>query len=408
MKYVTYYALVIGILCLLLSGCRAVDKDNVFEMPEEELEAMTVDPAEDTENEEGMTEKTQEEPETGPSEMPYTAELTALSIDPAYPYGNMQKNLPPGSFMEYENRILFTHIDGKHSRPCLYEIDMDTLEVTPFCKDATCSHQNPKCTALGVEMNLEVYDGKVYALKSEIDPRSGARTSKVMRLSGDHFECILEGDCELFWHADHHLYVTTSDRSLLAYTEEDMSSPQVLMDEYTYFWNTKFGSKIYGTNVVSGVYCTDLSDPEPESKQLPCPGVTGITDGRYIYSIDQDNYLYCSDMNGENIEKPYDVPILLASLNFDDDYIYFRYFGDGMYGEQSNEVYRAPKTNLAEPEKIAEVSGYAYTIYTVPGYDTIFVQTYGAKSDQWGNPIPDVCAVKKDGSGQVMLEIPDF
>ena len=61
MKYVTYYALVIGILCLLLSGCRAVDKDNVFEMPEEELEAMTVDPAEDTENEEGMTEKTQEE-----------------------------------------------------------------------------------------------------------------------------------------------------------------------------------------------------------------------------------------------------------------------------------------------------------------------------------------------------------
>ena len=408
MKYIFNYVMVMAILCLLLSGCKAVDKDNVFEMPEEELAAMTGDSAEDAENEERMTENTQEEPEVDSSDTPYTAELTALSIDPAYSYGNMQKNLPPGDFMEYENRILFTYIDGKHSGPCLYEIDKDTLEVMPFCKDATCSHRNSKCTALGVETNLEVYDGKVYALKVDIDPQSGTRTSKVMRLSGDHFECILEGDCDCFWHADHHLYVMTGDRSLLVYTEEDMNSPRVLMDEYTYFWNTKFGSKIYGTNTVAGIFCTDLSDPEPESKQLPCPGVIGITDGRYIYSIDQDNYLYCSDMNGDNTVKPYDVPILLASLNFDEEYIYFRYYEDGMFGERSNEVYRAPKTNLAEPEKIAEVSGYAYTIYTVPGYDTIFVKTFGTRSDQWGNPIPDVCAVKKDGSGQVMLEIPDF
>ena len=186
MKYILNCVIVMAILCLLLSGCKAVDKDNVFEMPEEELAAMTGDAQEDTENKEDAAKNTQEEPDNGPSDMPYTDEHTAAGIDPAYPYGNMQKNLPPGNFMEYENRILFTYIDGKHSGSCLYEINKDTLEVTPFCRDATCRHRNSKCTALGAQMNLEVYEGEVYAMKVNIDPMSGARTSQIMQLSGDH------------------------------------------------------------------------------------------------------------------------------------------------------------------------------------------------------------------------------
>ena len=417
--YKTYLFAVVFI-CILLTACKAEDKGNLFEMPSEELNhaiaAQDTDEAmyealntetEDTmmPDEPGITDETDKQDQEGSQEQK-NDEVSAADIDSTYAYGNMQKDLPAGNFADHQDSILFIYYNGKQIR--LYEINKDTLEVTPFCKDATCNHRTSKCASLGVDGNLEACDGIIYAGKMRLaDAMTGTWTMQIMQLKGDHFECILEGGYNGFWHDNHSLYVQTKDGSLLAY-DEDLNHSQVLVDEYAYYWNTKFGSKIYGTNGLNGVFCTDLSDPIPSAKHLNCPGESAITDGIYIYSFDRDCNLFCSDMNGENAVQLYDVPVYPTSLNFDEEYIYFRYYEgtDGWEGDLSNKIYRASKKDLTHPEKIAEVSLYASTIYIVPGYDKLFVYAYAAPG--YNDPEQEIYAINKDGSGQEKLEIPEF
>ena len=418
MKRIHIYLCILCAAFFLFFGCKAEDRDNLFEMPEEEEILSDEPPADedpDAEYEEIMTTEAEGESEETSAgkeaEKQDSAEISDTGIDPAYAYGNMQKNLPAGNFAAYENSILFIHYNGKRFR--LYEIEKETLTVVPVCRDASCNHQSAKCVSLGVEDNLEAYDGKIYASKYVLaDAVTGRYVMQLMQLQGDHFECILKGDSGGFWHANHCLYVVTRDQSLLEYPEDDLNSPREVLDEYTYYWNTKFGSKIYGTNGLDGVYCTDLSDPEPAPKHLGCPGENGITDGLHIYSFDGDLNLYCSDMNGENTVQLYDMPVLLSSLNFDGEYIYFRYYEGWPLdtGDHCNEVYRASMADLSHPEKIAEVPGYAGTIYTVPGYDWIFVYVHDGQSYSGVDYFQEeeIYAVKKDGSAQVKLELPEF
>ncbi len=372
-----YVFLLVSILAFCVSCGPAADPDNLFEMPEDELA-----------EEYGADESSSQE--TGTEGGDVSAEVTGEFL---YAYGNMQKNVPPGNFAVYQDSILLLYFNGSQFR--LYEIDKDTLEVAPFCKDASCNHQNGKCASLGITSNLESYEGEVYALDSSME---------IVQLKDGRFERILEGECATFWHADHHLYVCTKDGSLLEYPEDSLKNPAVVSEEYTKCWNVVFDSRLYGANSTGGVTCIELSNPERGTHQVVSCDGPAMTDGRNIYFQDLDNYLYRSNIDGGNIEKLYDTGVMYAALNFDEEYIYFRYYDGSLMGEGSDKIYRALKDDPGRPELIAEFPGYAAAVFTVPGYARIFAYV----KENFAKLENDVYAVSKDGSGMVKLEIPEF
>ena len=92
MKRLFCYVLMLIYSCFLISCGHAVDKDNLFEMPEEELE---------TAGEEAGNAVLESDKEHNTENDPADDSLSYT-----YAYGNMQKNVPPGNFAEYGDSIL--------------------------------------------------------------------------------------------------------------------------------------------------------------------------------------------------------------------------------------------------------------------------------------------------------------
>ena len=69
-------------------------------------------------------------------------------MEEGYSYGNMQKNVPSGDFMQYEDDIVFLSYSNRRFRLCTY--DMKTGEVSLFFKDATNQGGASVCWKLGV------------------------------------------------------------------------------------------------------------------------------------------------------------------------------------------------------------------------------------------------------------------
>ena len=208
------------------------------------------------------------------------------AIDPDYAYGNMQKNVPSGNFVEHEGQVLFLSYDPASSNTMLFTFDPETEEVSTFCKDATCSHTSSSCASGGITANLEACGGTVYG---------GTLGGAVLELRGDRFETVTDGGASHFWHSGGDLYVATMDSSLLVY-EEGSSQPHTLLEEYTGYWETVFGDTLYFQS--DGMRSIGLNSGDQEAAAVT-ESADAVTDGRHVYYAPADTLaLHRCNMDG--------------------------------------------------------------------------------------------------------------
>lgn len=353
-------------MCFLLGACGAEDPEDLFGSAE------------------GSDEKSSQGGEGVLEESVEGNGQAVLAAEAGYQYGNMQKNVPPGDYMRYEDEIVFHKVcDGQI---LLFTYDMETGEVSTFSKDATDIRS---ITTYG---NLEVYDGELYMQSV---------SNKITKLADGEAERVVDGNVNGFWHANGDLYAVTKDSSLIMF-EEGSTEAKTLIDEYSSYWNVIFGQYLYGQSS-NGLTRVDLSAEELKEETL-LEHVTGIIDGEHIYYADEadDFRFYRCDMDGSNPVLLLDNPVLPASMNFDDTYFYFRLFTDlnVSEGEDCCDVYRFPKEDPAQIKKIATLPVPVFNIYTVPGYDKIFVTTM---TDGFQTYVMGL-----DGSDPTPLALPDF
>ena len=373
MKRVKMLLTALGLAAFFTACAEAQDTENLFEMPESQPQ-----------------DNTMVESETNPKTESKQKQESEVTLSHPYQYGNMQKNVPPGDFMSYGDEIVFMG-----DKFFLYTIDKETGEVSTFCKDAACQHNTAKCASSGVVSNLEQYNGKLYA------QGSGGR---ILELKDGRFEEIIRGDIYNFWHANGKLYAVSRDNSLIEF-ENGSNTPRIIVDEYVDYWNVVFDNYLYSCSS-SGIKRVDLSAQNPQPEVI-VQNASSMIDGEHIYYMDDKTFiLYRCNMDGSETEQLTEQPVLPASINFDEEYLYFRLFTNlEMDGEDSHDVYRLRKDNPEQMEKIAEFSYYAYTIYTVPDYDKIFVITF-EKHEQGAKH--EIYAVAKDGSSVELLEVPEY
>ena len=372
------FFLIAVIFCLALAACDASDPEDLFQS--------------------GSVPPPAEEPE-GPA-------VVVTQDEGYYQYGNMQADLGSSDYILYEGQILFTRLTEKGVLTFTY--DMTTKEVSLLCKDATCSHRRADCPAkIG---DLEQYDGRLYAATSEppLIFGSGVASRRLMEYKNGKFEQMLDGYISGFCHGNGNLYVVTADHSLIVY-ENGSDTPRTLMDEYLKYNNVVFGQYLYST-YPDGVSRVDLLAEEPQLEVLVEEAVRGYVDGDHIYYYtNEDEILYRCDMDGTNSMPLTDRPI--AGENFDDKYFYFRYCdpNNPYYGEESGDLYRLDKKDPTKLEKIAELPESIHKVFTVPGYDLLFIRTRSRETDEFGNfQEGPLFTMTTDGEEITELVIPEY
>ena len=369
------------ILALALTACQAVDRDNQFEMPSEDMATLgRIQPTE--------TSETKTEP----------GKAEELSVP--YQYGNMQINVPSGNFMDYGDKVIFSAGAGNGFN--LYTLDKETLEMQLLCQDASCGHNTLKCIAFQKTSNLEQYDGQIYVLGGDL-------SGPVLELRGDHFGNVTESGVSAFWHGNGNLYVKSMDSELMVY-EKGSKTPKTLVEEYSAIQNVTVGNCIYGWDTsTDSVVRTDLQKEDPQPEPI-FQNVYFMTDGVYLYTAapEGDSVLYRYDLDLGNKTQMTEDTILPASLNFDETYLYFRYadttLDKTIWGPGGQELYRMPKDGSGEPEKIAELEeDVFFEVFTVPDCPYVFAECQQRQGDE----VEYVYyAVAKDGSGARKLDIP--
>ena len=372
------FFLIAVIFCLVLAACDASDPEDLFQS--------------------GSVPPPAEEPE-GPA-------VVVTQDEGYYQYGNRQVGGDSCGYILYDGQILFQRDTEKGVLAFTY--DMTTEEVSLLCKDATCSHRRADCPA-NIDGNLEQYDGRLYA---EIMRYSGGFGQDPIYLLVEYkngkFEPILDGSVETFCHGNGNLYVKTADQSLIAY-ENGSDTPRTLMDEYLKYTIVVFGQYLYST-FPRGVCRVDLLAEEPQLEVLIEDVYDAMVDGEHIYyCTDMDEILYRCDMDGTNSMPLTDRPV--AGMNFDDKYLYFRYrdSNNPYYGEESGDLYRLDKKDPTKLEKIAELPESIWRVYTVPGYDLLFVVTRSRETDELGNAQEGpLFTMTTDGEEITELVIPEY
>lgn len=359
--------MVIACAVLLLTACAATDPNNLFEV-------------------------TRGDSTSGTEGTSYILDEQLISKY-YYQYGNMQRNQPPGGFMLMDNKVVFKYIDGGKNR--IYTYDLTDGKVLPYCQDATCTHRG-SCSYGTLSGNVEVYKGKVYMRNKSLQPveitEEGQKLIAPKNVTGTCF------------HHDDKLYIKTRDSALMV-LEEGSDEPQMILKEYIGYWNVIFGQYLYANNFVD-IIRVDLSADEPK-EEVVVQNATGITDGQHIYYLDLiNNYLYRCDMDGSNVQILVERSILPGSINFDDEYFYFRLFTNDQLdtGADCHDIYRLSKNDPTNIVKICTVSFPIQGIYTVPGTDKLFVTSYVRSNDECS----DIYVIGTDGSNPMRLEIPEF
>ena len=374
MKKQLWFVLLLCI-ALLLTACTATDPNNLFE-------TTAGDPAEATTS---ATASTEPNTQSGTNELD-----SSVTFERGYQYGNMQKNIPSGDYMLWGNEVLFQVCSN--GRFIMYSYELTTGEVAPLCKDATCRHRD--CVAGGVFCNTEVYKGKAYSLSSG---------HQIIEIKDDEQELVAKAGVISFFHHDNKLYIRSMDNSFVVL--EENGEMRELIEEFTGYWNLIFGQYMYATGSDS-VLRYDLTAAEPEAEIL-VSNAGGITDGQHIYYTDYDTcYLHRCDMDGSNVQCLLDQPVLLASMNFDDEYFYYRLFTDYQLdeGPDTYDIYRFSKSDPTKIEKLATMPVPAYQVFTVPGTGKLFVHTRTCSNGE----NPDIYVMNTDGSDVTRLEIPEY
>ena len=279
-----------------------------------------------------------------------------------------------------------------------YAYDLSTGEVRIFCDLPGCDHNGSDCSPVGLSMGVvEQYDGTLYG-HSLGDP------NKV--LADGHWKKL---DCYggVFWHSYGDLFVNSYSRLWVYY--DGVGEPKLIMDDYSYLWTVIFDGYLYGSSGYELVRVNLLED-NPQ-KEVLLDDAYCMVEGNHIYYVDTADdsdtcYLYRCDMSGDNSELLLDKPVLPASLNFDDEFVYFRLFTDYQISgtEDGKDIYRMSKADPTQIEKIATLPETAYQIYTVPGEDMLFVTAKGKHID--GLNVYNVYVMNTDGSNFRVLELP--
>lgn len=314
--------------------------------------------------------------------------------DSYYLYGNMQKANAAENFVVYGNEVLF--VGGYISR--LYAYDLTTGKVRRFCDIPNCDHSSSACRVLGLaRQNLESYGGKLYT-------HSYGEPIKVLEDSAWKSTGIR---AERVWHAYGDLFTSMTGR--LKFYEDGEGEPRTILNDYDYMFNVVVGRYLYSHSCV-GLVRVDLLADNPD-KEVVMEEVFCMVAEDCIYYVDtaegsDTHYLYCCDLDGSNSELLLDKPVLPASLNFDDEYLYFRLFTDKKIRqtEDCKDIYRMSREDPKQVEKIAMLDKAAYMTFTVPGYDVLFALTCGT-IDSDGKVISDIYVMRRDGSGLTLLDL---
>ncbi|MBQ3503731.1 MAG: hypothetical protein IJA75_03390 [Oscillospiraceae bacterium] len=309
-----------------------------------------------------------------------------------YSHANMQKDVPSGNFMRFEDIVLFS----SRETSMLYMYDIKTGEVDLFCKDATCTHCSGSCAAAGVRCNLERYNGTIYG---------SSGPGPVMELRNGRFEPVIDETVSHFWHSDGNLYVVSMDNSLLVY-ENGSRTPLMVVEEYSGYWETIFDGYLYfesGANVNR----IALRAEQPQQEIL-VENADFLTDGAHIYYTPyQDQYLYRCNMDGSGSTLIFDKPVLASRMSFDKEYFYFLLYTDYTNlkredGADIIELYRFPKDDPTQINMIAELDATDGAVYTVPGWDSVFVVCRSSSGEEV------IYVVDGDGGAPQPLILPDY
>ncbi len=368
-------------VCLLLSACgagthkdEAVNTDTTAQTPEQET--LSTEPS-----------KQPEETVRGP-----VFEEIPKMEDDYYQYGNMQINVPSGDFLLYNGEVVF----DVRSKTFLYSYNLTTGEVRLFCASEGCDHRGSACVSVKNYSVLEQYGGKLYAKDSE---------SVVKTLVDGKWADLVKSN-RRFWHGDGDLYTVTRKGELQVYAD-GTGEPRTILEDYDYYWNVVFDGYLYGATAEE-VIRVDLRSETPV-KEILLEDVYSMVEGNHIYYAEEENYhLYRCDMDGTNRQLLLDKPVLPASINFGDEYVYFRLYTDKQLEgtADSNDIYRMSKADPARVEKITTLPESAYQIFTVPGLDVLFV-TARVYYDEHGAQRENIYVMNTDGRNMTQLELPE-
>ena len=146
---------------------------------------------------------------------------------------------------------------------------------------------------------------------------------------------------------------------------------------------------------------------EQAKEEVVVSDAFGFIDGQHIYYVNQKtNHLYRCNMDGSEPILLVEQPVLPASLNFDDEFFYFRFFVDNQVqtGAESYDLYRFAKSDLTKIEKISTLPAPIFQVFTVPGTGKIFVTSYEMSN---GEDF-DIYVLNTDGSELFRVEIPEY
>ena len=364
MKKILTLVLVLCI-CVSFAACTATDPNNLFEVTTAGITTST-----------DSTEKTAE-----------------MQVDDGYyQYGNMQKTYSLGNYMLLGDEVIFRYINGGRYR--LYTYQLEDGKVLPYCQDATCSHRD-SCSYGRLGGSVEVYKGRLYSRNTNLQP---------VELTENGQRILAPKVTGAAFHHDDNLYVRTQDSSLVVF-EDGSDEYRVILDEYIGFWNVIFGKYLYANNGAD-IIRIDLSAKQAK-EEVVVSNALGLVDGQHIYYVDQKtNHLYRCSMDGSEPQPLVERPVLPASLNFDDEYFYYRLF-DGMpvdQGEGCYDLYRMNKADPTQSEIIATLQDPVYSVYTVPGTGKLFVSSCVLSNGE----DEDVYVMNTDGSNITRVEIPEY
>ena len=306
------------------------------------------------------------------------------NTDPYFISGNWQKPGFSEGFVRYGNAVLFIELNQEVSQFMVYTMNLDTHEINLFCKDATCDHQSKKCAVNGSISNLMQYNGKTYSTMAkpiQIDEVC------VVELKNGRFEPISDTGISSFWFANGKMYALTKDNAMVVF-EKGGKSPRILLDECICYQNVAFGDYLYAKSRKEEITRTDLTAENPKAEVLVKKAITFMIDGTHIYYVDRNSAcLYRCNMDGSEVEVLTEVSVHVPSLNFDGEYVYFTLQDE----ENLRSVYRLSKTDPGQPEELVTFPEdvTVYSVYTVPEYENLIVETYSPLFDENGASVID-------------------
>ncbi len=352
---------------LLLSACEASDPENLFgtSVPSESVQ------------------------ETAPLTVGLLGEAGE-----AYAYSAMQGS----RWFAYDGtQILFVAFrrDAPNTgNVLLYSFDVQTGEISLFCQDATCLHDDVDCPSYDMTAELEYYQGRLYGVSS-ID-----LYLKVLK-NGAFEQVLNDSGIRTFFHADNNLYVATQDNSLLC-CPDNSGEWQVILDDYLGNTGIVYHNILYYSHGSRDLYRFDLS-LENAMPELLFPDVQHLIDGKHIYyAPDDTRYLYRSNLDGSDSQLLLEEPTLLSRAAFDGNYFYYVLhtdFTDDPHpsGEKAIDIWRFPKSDPSQKELLVTLPCTDCYIEIIPGYERIFLDctTRGAEG---GYGTPSLYTMKPDGT----------